>query len=79
LASILEWETQDSIAAIVGIQRGLDEFRSGEFRSFDEYAAESDLEVLAWSNLSLNRAYADDEPEYDVSQLKELNPDRKNK
>jgi hypothetical protein len=35
-----------------------------------------DLEKLAWSNLSLkglNRAYADDEPEYETSQLKELN------
>ncbi|WP_295614730.1 hypothetical protein [Chamaesiphon sp. GL140_3_metabinner_50] len=28
LASILEWETQDSAAAIAGIQQGLDEFVS---------------------------------------------------
>lgn len=37
---------------------------------------ESDLESSAWSNLSLhglNRAYGDDEPEYEISQLKELN------
>jgi predicted transcriptional regulator len=40
LASILEWETQDSAAAIAGIQQGLDEFEAGRFRSFDEYAAE---------------------------------------
>lgn len=38
---------------------------------------EDDLDVLNWSNLSLNnlnRGYADDEPEYDISQVKELNP-----
>jgi predicted transcriptional regulator len=40
LASVLEWETQDSAEAIVGIQQGLDEFDAGKFRSFDEYAAE---------------------------------------
>jgi predicted transcriptional regulator len=40
LASILEWETQDSVEAIAGIQQGLDEFDAGKFRSFDEYAAE---------------------------------------
>jgi hypothetical protein len=36
-----------------------------------------DLEAVDWSSLSLNglsRAYADDEPEYEISQLKELNP-----
>lgn len=35
------------------------------------------VEAIAWSNLglnSLNRSYADDEPEYGISQLKELNP-----
>jgi predicted transcriptional regulator len=40
LASVLEWERKDSAAAIAGIQQGLDEFNSGKFRSFDEYAAE---------------------------------------
>jgi predicted transcriptional regulator len=40
LASILEWETQDSAEAIAGIQQGLDEFEAGRFRSFDEYAAQ---------------------------------------
>jgi hypothetical protein len=35
-----------------------------------------DLESSEWSNLSLNglnRAYGDNEPEYEISQLKELN------
>jgi predicted transcriptional regulator len=70
LASLLEWEMQDSAEAIAGIQQGLDEFRSGKFRSFDEYMAESHWEALHWSNLSLsnlNRTYGDDEPEYDIS------------
>jgi predicted transcriptional regulator len=40
LASVLEWETQDSVEAIKGIQQGLDEFKAGKFRSFDEYATE---------------------------------------
>ncbi|WP_310482706.1 hypothetical protein [Chamaesiphon sp. VAR_48_metabat_403] len=40
LASVLEWETQDSVEAIAGIQQGLDDFNAGKFRSFDEYAAE---------------------------------------
>jgi predicted transcriptional regulator len=34
LTSILEWESQDSIEAIKGIQQGLDDFEAGEFRSF---------------------------------------------
>jgi hypothetical protein len=36
-----------------------------------------DLESRDWSNLGLNglnRGYGDDEPEYEISQLKELNP-----
>jgi hypothetical protein len=36
----------------------------------------SQIETSEWSNLSLNglnRAYGDDEPEYEISQLKELN------
>jgi predicted transcriptional regulator len=40
LASMLEWERVDSAAARKGIQQGLDNFKAGEFRSFDEYAAE---------------------------------------
>jgi hypothetical protein len=38
----------------------------------------SDAESAEWYALSLqglNRAYSDDEPEYDLSQIKEFNPD----
>lgn len=38
LASVLEWEAQDSQEAIEGIQRGLDDFDAERFRSFDEFA-----------------------------------------
>jgi hypothetical protein len=37
-----------------------------------------DAESTEWYALSLqglNRAYSDDEPEYDLSQIKEFNPD----
>jgi predicted transcriptional regulator len=40
LANILEQEAQDLEQAIQGIQRGLDDFEIGNFRSFDEFAAE---------------------------------------
>ena len=40
LASILKEEAQDSAAAVIGIQQGLDDFSTGKFRSFDEYADE---------------------------------------
>ncbi|MBW4443146.1 MAG: hypothetical protein KME10_18285 [Plectolyngbya sp. WJT66-NPBG17] len=40
LASVLAWEAQDSEEAIKGIQQGLDDFEAGNFRSFDEFAAE---------------------------------------
>lgn len=40
LASILEWEEQDSEEAIKGIQQGLDDFESGRFRSFQDFAEE---------------------------------------
>jgi predicted transcriptional regulator len=40
LASVLEWEAQDSEEAIEGIQRGLDDFEAGRLRSFDEFAEE---------------------------------------
>ena len=36
LASVLESEMQD----IEGIQRGLDDFKAGRFRSFEEFAQE---------------------------------------
>jgi predicted transcriptional regulator len=40
LKNILKEEAQDSVEAIKGIQQGLDDFSSGKFRSFDEYANE---------------------------------------
>ena len=40
LASVLESEMQDTEEAIEGIQRGLDDFRAGRFRSFEEFAEE---------------------------------------
>jgi predicted transcriptional regulator len=40
LTSVLESEAEDSAEAIEGIQQGLDEFATGKFRFFDEYAAE---------------------------------------
>ena len=40
LVRILEWELQDSEEAIAGIQRGLDDFEVGRFRSFQEFAME---------------------------------------
>ena len=38
LASVLEWESQDSEEAIKAIQQGLDDFETGNFRSFNEFA-----------------------------------------
>ena len=38
LASVLEWEAQDSEEAIKGIQQGLNDFEAGQFRSFQEFA-----------------------------------------
>jgi predicted transcriptional regulator len=38
LASVLEWEAQDSQEAIKGIQQGLNDFEAGQFRSFQEFA-----------------------------------------
>jgi predicted transcriptional regulator len=40
LASVLEWEEQDSKEAIKGIQQGLDDFEAGQFRSFQDFAKE---------------------------------------
>jgi predicted transcriptional regulator len=40
LADVLEWESQDLEEAVIGIQRGLDDFEAGNFRSFDEFADE---------------------------------------
>jgi predicted transcriptional regulator len=43
LTSVLEWESQDSIEAIKGIQKGLDDFEAGKFRSFQDFAEEQRL------------------------------------
>jgi predicted transcriptional regulator len=40
LAEILVWEAQDSEKAIEGIQRGLNDFEAGQFRSFQAFAEE---------------------------------------
>lgn len=40
LTSILEWETQDLEEAVKGIQQELDDFETGNFRSFNEFADE---------------------------------------
>ncbi|MEH2299586.1 MAG: hypothetical protein V7K88_11255 [Nostoc sp.] len=37
LEAVLEWEVQDSEAAIKGIQQGLEDFEAGRFRSFDDF------------------------------------------
>lgn len=43
LADVLEWQEQDSVEAIEGIQQGLDDFESGRFRDFQEFAEEQCL------------------------------------
>ncbi len=40
LANALESEAQDLREAIEGIQRGLDDFEAGNFRSFNDFAEE---------------------------------------
>ncbi|MEI1377852.1 hypothetical protein PQG02_07685 [Nostoc sp. UHCC 0926] len=40
LEAVLEWEVEDSEAAIKGIQQGLEDFEAGRFRSFDDFADE---------------------------------------
>ncbi|MEM9538307.1 MAG: hypothetical protein AAGA60_02225 [Cyanobacteria bacterium P01_E01_bin.42] len=40
LTKVLEWEAWDMEDAIAGIQRGLDDFEEGRFRSFDEFKQE---------------------------------------
>jgi hypothetical protein len=40
LLMALEWGGQDEAEAIEGIQRGLDDFAAGRFRSFSDFAAE---------------------------------------
>ena len=45
LVSALEWEAQDYEEAIAGIERGLDDFEAGRFRSFHEFAEEERRKV----------------------------------
>ena len=40
LTIILNWEEKDSEEAIKGIQSGLNDFESGRFRSFQDFAEE---------------------------------------
>jgi predicted transcriptional regulator len=40
LSDMLEWEENDTEEAIQGIQRGLDAFEAGQYRSFGDFAAE---------------------------------------
>ncbi|MEH2328424.1 hypothetical protein [Nostoc sp.] len=40
LEAVLDWEVQDSEAAIKSIQQGLEDFEAGRFRSFDDFADE---------------------------------------
>ncbi len=40
LTSVLEWEEKDLEGAIKGIQKGLEDFETGRFRSFHEFAEE---------------------------------------
>jgi predicted transcriptional regulator len=40
LEAVLEWEVQDSEAAIKGIQQGLEDFEAGRFGSFEDFADE---------------------------------------
>jgi predicted transcriptional regulator len=43
LADVLEWQEQDSEEAVKVIQRGLDDFETGRFRDFQEFAEEQRL------------------------------------
>lgn len=40
LTTVLEWEAQETEEAVQGIQRGLDDFEAGRFRSFSDFASE---------------------------------------
>ena len=40
LIEALEWDAQDRAEAIEGVQRGLEDFQAGRYRSFNEFAAE---------------------------------------
>jgi predicted transcriptional regulator len=40
LTQLIEWEQQDTEEAIAGIQRGLDDFVTGQARTFQDFATE---------------------------------------
>jgi predicted transcriptional regulator len=40
LSDMLEWDDDDTEAAIQGIQRGLEDFEAGRFRDFSDFAVE---------------------------------------
>jgi predicted transcriptional regulator len=40
LVQALEWDTQDRVEAVEGIQRGIEAFEQGRFRRFSEFEAE---------------------------------------
>ncbi|MFQ3613778.1 MAG: hypothetical protein SNJ68_08700 [Cyanobacteriota bacterium] len=40
LADILQWEEQDAQEAVQAIQKGLEDFDAGRFRSFQDFTAE---------------------------------------
>lgn len=57
LASVLEWEAQESKEAVKGIQQGLDDFDAGRFRSFHEFAIERAVSQLSPEELSAFRTW----------------------
>lgn len=40
LVQALQWEAQDRVEAVAGIQRGLEDFEQGRFRRFSEFERE---------------------------------------
>ncbi|WP_242048306.1 MULTISPECIES: hypothetical protein [Nostocaceae] len=55
LASVLEWEVQESQEAVQGIQKGLDDFDAGSFRSFNELVIERAVSQFSPEELSAFR------------------------
>ncbi len=50
LVTALDLEEQDSSEATKGIQRGLDDFDAGKFRSFQDFAEEQRQKINILSN-----------------------------
>lgn len=51
LASVLEWEEQDSEEAIKIIQQGLNDFEAGRFRAFQDFAEEQRHKKDTWRRI----------------------------